>query len=62
MYPNSDIMFPIVKRNANFEVFPKKNPTREPIDRNCITNPNTKQIPNPIRRSLKESEGKQLSF
>ena len=55
-------MFPIVNKNANFEVFPKKNPTKEPIERNWITNPKIKHIVNPIKRSFKDKEGKQLSF
>ena len=55
-------MFPIVNKKANFEVFPKKNPTKELIERNWITNPNTKHIANPIKRSFNDKEGKQLSL
>ena len=61
-YPKREIIFPAVYKKANLEVFPKKNPTRAPIDKNCISIPKTKQIPNPINLSLSEREGKILSL
>ncbi len=61
-YPSKEIIFPNVKRKANFDVLPKKNPTKELIERNCIRKPKAKQMKNPINLSFNESEGKQLSF
>jgi len=61
-YPSNEIIFPNVNRKANFDVLPKKNPTNELIERNCITKPSAKHMKNPINLSFKESEGKQLSF